>query len=133
MKNTRLGWVSVPIMVLILSVTGLLLALQSSVNEHVLWQSYFQTTSAQQYWRSVFAKLQSGAVASLPSACDGFCSPWASVQSWQSMQLDGDTLFVQVHHHDNYDAKRWCASLDKKLIYCAWQRDGQRSFAQLIR
>ena len=133
MKTSRAGWVSLPIIVLIVSLGGMLLAQQWSINTQHQWQHYYDVTDERELWHLVWDQLQYAPSRLQTGACAEFCSPWDDTAVWQKMTIAEQEVWYQAQHIQQGTSKvqRWCASRNQLTLHCWWQRQGQIATAVL--
>ena len=116
------GWISVPVLLLVVMLGLLLLQQQTVINDHKRFQLATEVLSQNVVWRNAYLALSdlTPSPGGGPS-CIGFCSP--SVEGWQSKMLEGQRVWLQRKRLSSLSVERWCASFDKKHIKCWWHDD----------
>ena len=133
MKQKQLGWIALPIMILIVSIGSTMLAQQWMVAKQHQWQHYYQAKDNNAFWQQVWLQLQQHSSTLTTSPCQSFCAPWSDGVTWQTMMVEQRPLYIKTQHihHLGISVTRWCATINHHTLHCWWRRDGQLSTAIL--
>lgn len=126
MKRYR-GWVSVPVLLLVIMLSALLVHHQRSLNDSHLWNVQRSLQQPQVIWQEIYQTLLTLPVAAGGHAnCAGFCRPKDG--HWQSRELSFGNVWLQKQRIELFHVERWCATRDQQRVRCWWQHDsGQQN------
>ncbi|SBS26419.1 hypothetical protein MAQ5080_00514 [Marinomonas aquimarina] len=124
----RHGWVSVPVLVLVVILSLLLVRHQVSLNDSHLWQTQRAQYNPQSVWQESYQALSAmSATAGEQSHCAGFCRPQDG--HWHLARLTTGQFWLQKQRIARLGVERWCATADQQRVRCWWLYDNgeQRS------
>lgn len=121
MRNNQ-GWVSVPVLLMVVMLSAVLVHHQLSLNDSRLWQTQRVQLHTQEVWQDIHQLL-----ATLPASegeqphCSGFCRPQDG--HWQVQQLASGNIWLQKQRIERLKVERWCATKDQQRVRCWWRHD----------
>ncbi|CUB02456.1 hypothetical protein [Marinomonas fungiae] len=116
------GWVSMPILLMVIMLSALLVSHQSSLQEESLWQTQKAQQQPQIIWRDIYQMLSTMPAVAVGSLnCTGFCRPQSGY--WQLRQFSSGAAWLQKQRIEHLNVERWCATRDQQRVRCWWQHD----------
>ena len=116
------GWVSLPILLMIIMLSALLMSHQVSFQEESLWQTQKVQQQPQAIWRDIYQLLSAMPAVEVGAlSCIGFCRPQNGY--WQVRQLAAGTAWLQKQRIEDLNVERWCATIDQQRMRCWWHYD----------
>lgn len=116
------GWVSVPVLLLVIMLSALLVRHQLTLNDSSLWQTQREQIESQKIWQDIHQALMTlPAVSGDAANCTGFCRP--KTGNWQSVSLTLGKVWLQKQRIERLGVERWCATRDQQWVRCWWHHD----------
>lgn len=122
------GWVSFPILLVVMIFGILLVRQQSVIHNKSNWQTQKSLTSQSDMWDESYQLLTH--VPATNSSCVDFCSP--KTQSWLLKKASFGKVWLQKLRVDSLAVERWCVTRDQQLMRCWWIHDDGRYSTMLL-
>ncbi|MBJ7550635.1 hypothetical protein [Marinomonas ostreistagni] len=116
------GWISLPVVLLIIMLSALLLQQNALFQDHKAWHAVSALNQDSDIWQEAYSTLNR--ISSSEGGgenCQGFCRP--SKGDWQQGSVEGQRIWLQRQRLTEMSIERWCATFDKMRIKCWWRED----------
>lgn len=125
------GWVSLPILLMVVVFSLLLVRHQESINSSAVWQVQ-RSQQVSSIWQDGHLALKTIPATLVGEAnCLDFCSPKKG--KWQSVQINQGAVWLQKQRIEQWGVERWCITKDQQQIRCWWHYDNGESSTLWLR
>lgn len=122
MSKVYRGWVSVPVLMLVIVFGMLMVRYQTSLQSNELWKTQQKLSREHTIWHESY-ELLSFMSASM-SLCSDFCSPEGG--HWTKNNTSMGQVWLQKQRISHLAVERWCVTRDQQRIRCWWIHDDGR-------